>query len=351
MPDDLIRFSGESTQARVRIKPPLPKFNNGSLSARGAPDRPRRSAIGLRPRAKVIASQYNESSSSNLPQRNRRKSCLDPPNRLSPSLEPTEDETPQKLQPGVAVTGIGFNPRKSCFIARPAPMVFGDLQTPSPIRSVKDDDGGKEDVVLIDETKVIENTSRKKIGGSFAWLRPPKVKTPQQSSQPIQRVIMQPTPFPTGPCPVFEECVEFAHDLRPLLDKLNIMSMCHNRFLEVTVVTNWMATLSIPVPVKHKGFVLRAMNNQYLSIDFGEHGTTYEFMHSFPLLPDFTTGVERYWIDLDPMGLLLYLQGSDKWTLFGNNCHSWTDNFISHVCGLTTDELKYNFDLRFDVFF
>jgi hypothetical protein len=133
---------------------------------------------------------------------------------------------------------------------------------------------------------------------------------------------------------------KFASDLSPLYSRLMFLQQWNLKFIEVTSVCNRMVMMGLPLPVSHIGVILKAQNGQYISIDFGEHGTSYDYMAVFPLLPDYSTDVEQYHIELNPIAVVEYLKSNPKWQMLTYNCHQWVTDFLNLVCGLSTAEIK-----------
>jgi hypothetical protein len=124
-----------------------------------------------------------------------------------------------------------------------------------------------------------------------------------------------------------EEEVDGVADLGGLLEKLRELSMCGEKFTEITYLVNdW--TLGGVLPMQHHGLRLKTSSGEYLTLDFCRQGIDWWFGDEAPEEADGTFLVLQYKTQADPLVLLDYCAASEPFSWLANNCKTWSEGVL-----------------------
>lgn len=138
-----------------------------------------------------------------------------------------------------------------------------------------------------------------------------------------------------------EEASEYSEpkeDLEGLLQYFEGLAKRGVRLTEVTYVVNsW--TLGGVIPLWHHGFVLRAEEEGYLTLDFSRRGILWDTFDTYPDLPDSTIFAKKYYINTDPDSMKSYCEETKPFSWHSNDCHHWARG-VMQVMRIMEDPLE-----------
>lgn len=156
---------------------------------------------------------------------------------------------------------------------------------------------------------------------------------------------------PAGPTsPLEEEAPEFSEpscDLEGLLRYLDSLKQDRIQITELTYCVNIWFMANV-IPVRHYGFILKAGDNGYLTLDFSQRGILWDTFDEYPDFPDRTIFAKRYKIDVDPIKLRTYCEETEPFSWFENDCFNWAQGLM-RVVKIKEDPLTDTDSFLFDV--
>jgi len=122
------------------------------------------------------------------------------------------------------------------------------------------------------------------------------------------------------------EVSEGRTDLGGLLAYLDELRQRDGQLLEATYIANkwqWHGFLTF----EHHGFVISTSTGEWLSLDFGRNGITWDTFDDYPDYPDETFLVMRYSVNCENHLRLLqqYCKDTQPFNFFYNDCKTWSD--------------------------
>jgi hypothetical protein len=136
-----------------------------------------------------------------------------------------------------------------------------------------------------------------------------------------------------------EEAEEPTTNLEGLYEYFEELKRDGVRLTETTYIVNKWALGGI-IPMTHHGFCFKTSAGDYFSLDFSRKGIVWDtYGDEIPGLPDNTTLVQTYRIDVDPQTVRRYCEETKPFQWLRNDCDTWSQGMMM-VLGITKDNRK-----------
>lgn len=126
-------------------------------------------------------------------------------------------------------------------------------------------------------------------------------------------------------------------DIEGLLEYFEGLKDMGVRLTEVMYVVNsW--TLGGVIPLWHHGFIVKAEDTGYLTLDFSRRGILWDTFEMYPDVPDGTLFAKKYLINVDPDIIKSYCKNTKPFSWPNNDCQNWAKGMMK-VMNITEDPM------------
>jgi hypothetical protein len=136
-----------------------------------------------------------------------------------------------------------------------------------------------------------------------------------------------------------DETEEATTNLEGLYEYFEELKRDGVRLTETTYIVNKWALGGI-IPMTHHGFCFKTSAGDYFSLDFSRKGIVWDtYGDEIPGLPDNTTLVQVYRIDVDPQTVRRYCEETKPFAWLRNDCDTWSQGMMLAL-GITKEDRK-----------